>query len=156
MNKKTKLTTKLSTKAIMSVAKVVCNVWWYGRCKLRRQVNDFDYHIEDLREQYPNELVYKSAMGKIPFFNKVIEVDDEYEKTSSIKIGDCNITYTFDKLAKVSEASDYIPQLFNFRLSMIKDKITQTMVRHNQPQSLKVINTTKKGSNNNVVKLYNK
>lgn len=155
MNKKTKLTTKLSTKAIMSVAEVVCKVWWYARCKLRRQVNDFDYHIEDLRTQYPNELVYKSAMGKIPFFNKVVEVDDETEKTSSIKIGDCNITYTFDKVARVGDVHDtYVPDLFDTRLLKIKEKITQTMVRHNQPQSLKVINL--KEGKNNVVKLYNK
>ena len=157
MNNNTKLTTKLSTKAIMSVAKVVCKIWWYGRCKLRRKVNDFDYHISDLRSQYPNELVYKHAIGSLPFISKSIELEDETEKTTSIKIGDCNIRYTFDKLVRAGDAllteREYL-FLQDPRLQMVSDLITQTKVRHNEPHSLKVINF-KKGRAN-VVKLHNK
>ena len=157
MNKKTKLQTKLSTKAIMSVANVVCKIWWYGRCKLRRQVNDFDYHISDLRSQYPNEIVYKHAIGSLPFFSKSVEIEDETEKTTSIKIGDCNIRYTFDKLVRAGDASvDEDIYLFSTepRLEKVSDLITQTKVRHNQPQSLKVINFEREKAN--VVKLHNK
>ena len=56
---KKKLKTKTSTKVIMKIAEVVCKIWQFGRCKVRGVVNDFDYHITDLRQQYPNELVYK-------------------------------------------------------------------------------------------------
>ena len=61
---KQKLTTKLSTKVIMSVADVMCRVWKYGRKKYNG-VSDFDYHITDLRKQYPNQLVYKHAISTL-------------------------------------------------------------------------------------------
>lgn len=152
-----KLTTKLSTKVIMSVADVVCKLWWYGRCKLRRQVNDFDYHITDLRKQYPNELVYKHSLGKLPFILKTVELDDETEKTTSLKIGDCNIRYTFDKLMKRGEAYND-ERIFMYhqepRTQMMSDLLTNTVIRHNEPKSLKVINF--KREKTNVVKLHNK
>ena len=156
LNNKKKLTTKLSTKVIMIVAEAVCKVWWYGRCKLRRQVNDFDYHITDLRSQYPNELVYSGAVGELPYYCKTNEVDDEYERTSSIKIGDCNIRYTFDKLVKAREIeTEEVEYLFGDpREPMITDLITQTKIRHNQPKSLRVLNFERKETN--VVKLHNK
>ena len=52
-----KLNTKLSTKFIMKLAEVVCKLWKLNRNKFGNKVNDFDYHITDLRRQYPNELV---------------------------------------------------------------------------------------------------
>ena len=54
-----KLKTKPLTKVIMTIAEVSCKVWYYCRCKLWRQINDFDYYVFDLRSQYPNQLVYK-------------------------------------------------------------------------------------------------
>ena len=69
-NVKNKLTTKLSTKVIMFVAEVGCKVWKYGRKKYNG-VSDFDYHISDLRKQYPNQLVYKDAVSTI--FPKALE-----------------------------------------------------------------------------------
>ena len=155
-NKK-KLTTKLSTRIVMNVAEVMCKVWWYGRCKLRRQVNDFDYHITDLRSQYPNALVADGALGELPFYCKTNEVDDAYERTSSVKIGDCNIRYTFDKLVKAKEIdTEEVEYLFGDpRVPMITDLITQTKIRHNKPNSLRVIDITKEGGKKNVVKLYN-
>jgi hypothetical protein len=152
---KQKLTTKLSTKVIMSVADVMCRVWKYGRKKYNG-VSDFDYHITDLRKQYPNQLVYKHAVGTLPFYCKTNEVDDEYERTSSLKFGDCNIRYTFDKLVKASDAKPQnVEHLFGDpRVPMISDLITQTKIRHNEPKSLRVLNFTKKGTN--VVELHNK
>ena len=155
LKKKTKLTTKLSTKVIMIVAEAVCKVWKYSRTKYNG-VSDFDYHITDLRRQYPNQLVYKHAIGVLPFTCKTNEVDDEYERTSSIKLGDCNIRYTFDKLVKAVDAKPQnVEHLFGDpRVPMITDLITQTKVRHNQPKSLRVLNFTREGKN--VVKLHNK
>lgn len=150
-----KLTTKLSTKVIMSVAEAVCRVWKYGRKKYNG-VSDFDYHISDLRKQYPNQLVYKDAVGVLPFYCKTVEVDDAYERTSSVKIGDCNIRYTFDRLVKSQEEPDEnITHLFGDpRIPMINDLITQTKIRHNEPKSLRVLNFKKKGRN--VVNLHSK
>ena len=67
---KTKLNTKLSTKVTMFVAEVMCRVWKTVRKKYNG-VSDFDYHITDLRKQYPNQLVYKHAVGTLPFIVKL-------------------------------------------------------------------------------------
>ena len=111
----------------MSVAEVMCKVWKTVRKKYNG-VSDFDYHITDLRKQYPNQLVYKHAVGTLPFYCKTNEVDDEYERTSSLKFGDCNIRYTFDKLVKASDAKPQnVEHLFGDpRVPMISDLITQT------------------------------
>ena len=154
LKKKTKLTTKLSTKVIMIVAEAVCKVWKYSRTKYNG-VSDFDYHITDLRSQYPNNLVYRDAVGVLPFYCKTNEVDDDFEKVSSIKLGDCNIRYTFDKLVKAVDVKPQnVEHLFGDpRVPMITDLITQTKVRHNQPKSLRVLNFERKETN--VVKLHN-
>ena len=55
---------------------------------LWRQISDFDYYVFDLRSQYPNEIVYKQNYLHY-LFSKTVEADDEYERTSSVKIGDC-------------------------------------------------------------------
>ena len=153
--KTNKLTTKLSTRIIMNVTELVCKAWKYGRKKYNG-VSDFDYHITDLRSQYPNTLVYQEAVGVLPFYCKTNEVDDEYERTSSIKFGDCNIRYSFDRLVKSQEEVDEnITHLFGDpRVPMIRDLITQTQIRHNEPKSLRVLNFKKEGKN--VVKLHSK
>ena len=151
-----KLTTKLSTKVSMIVAELVCKVWKYGRSKYNG-VSDFDYHITDLRSQYPNNLVYRDAVGVLPFYCKTNEVDDDFEKVSSIKFGDCNIRYQFDKLVKRTDSSvnENVDYLFGDpRVPMIRDLITQTQIRHNEPKSLRVLNFKREGKN--VVKLHSK
>jgi hypothetical protein len=153
--KTNKLTTKLSTRIIMNVTELVCKAWKYGRKKYNG-VSDFDYHITDLRSQYPNTLVYQEAVGVLPFYCKTNEVDDEHERTSSIKFGDCNIRYSFDRLVKSQEEVDEnITHLFGDpRVPMIRDLITQTQIRHNEPKSLRVLNFKKEGKN--VVNLHSK
>ena len=147
-----KLTTKLSTKVIMSVAEVFCMVWKYGRCNLRRKVNDFDYHIHDLRCQFPNEVAYHMQIGELPFFSKVVENEDEYEKTVSVKIGDANIRYTFDKLIRAGSVREFDFVNDDQRLGYIRNQIQETQIRQNQPDALKVIYTNKERESN-VVKL---
>ena len=153
--KTNKLTTKLSTRIIMNVTELVCKAWKYGRKKYNG-VSDFDYHITDLRSQYPNNLVYRDAVGVLPFYCKTNEVDDDFEKVSSIKLGDCNIRYSFDKLVKSQEEVDEnITHLFGDpRVPMITDLLTQTQIRHNEPKSLRVLNFKKEGKN--VVNLHSK
>ncbi len=148
-----KLDTKFSTKITMSLARLVCKIWWFGRCKLRKDMNDFDYHIEDLRSIYPNQLVYKTDMGKLPFFSKTLIENSRTEKSSAIKIGDCNITYSFIKpqLGNLAE----VHGLFGDpRLEHIDALITSTLIRHNNPS--KFSKKAMMEGESNVVKFTNK
>ena len=148
-----KLDTKFSTKITMSLARLVCKIWWFGRCKLRKGMNDFDYHIEDLRSIYPNQLVYKTDMGKLPFFSKTLIENSRTEKSSAIKIGDCNITYSFIKpqLGNLAE----VHGLFGDpRLEQIDALLTSTYIRHNNPS--KFSKKAMMEGESNVVKFTNK
>ena len=144
---KKKLKTKTSTKVIMKIAEVVCKIWQFGRCKVRGVVNDFDYHIYDLRSQYPNQLVYLHQVGDLPFFSKTVETDDEYERTSAVKIGDAVIRYTFNKIARqgLIETTEVIPLFKDIdpHKNYIENVITQTKLSHNSPKSLKVLKLRK-------------
>ena len=148
-----KLDTKFSTKITMSLARLVCKIWWFGRCKLRKDMNDFDYHIEVLRSIYPNQLVYKTDMGKLPFFSKTLIENSRTEKSSAIKIGDCNITYSFIKpqLGNLAE----VHRLFGDpRLEQIDALLTSTYIRHNNPS--KFSKKAMMEGESNVVKFTNK
>ena len=142
-----KLNTKPITKLIMSIAELSCGVWWYTRCKLWRQVNDFDYHIYDLRSQFPNQLVYLHQVGDLPFFSKTVETDDEYERTSAVKIGDAVIRYTFNKIRRqgLIETTEVIPLFKDIDpyKNYLENVISQTKLSHNAPKSLKVIKLKK-------------
>ena len=152
-NNKNKLDTKFGTKIIMSLAHVVCKIWWFGRCKLRKDMNDFDYHIKDLRKTYPNKIVYETDMGNLPFFSKTLIENSRAEKSSAIKIGDCNITYSFIKpqLGNLAE----VHGLFGDpRLEHIDALITSTLIRHNNPS--KFSKKAMMEGESNVVKFTNK
>jgi len=151
-----KLDTKFRTKVTMTLANVVCKIWWYGRCKLRRDVNDFDYHITDLRKTYPNEIVYQADMGNLPFITKTLIEDSKTERSSALKIGDCNITYTFNKLMKAEDIVEHnvIGLYGDPRLEQIEALITSTQIRHNKPSNFSK-SITREGISN-VVKFTNK
>ena len=123
-----------------------------------RDIDDFDYYISDLQSQYPNPLVYSKAVGDLPYYCKTVEVDDEYERTSSIKIGDAVIQYTFNKLRRqgLIEDSEVIPLFEHYDpyKSTIENVIAQTKLSHNRPDKLKVIKLNRK--ENNVLQLHNK
>jgi|TARA_B110000285_G_C14902967_1_gene504186 hypothetical protein len=151
-----KLDTKFRTKVTMTLANVVCKIWWYGRCKLRRDVNDFDYHITDLRKTYPNEIVYQADMGNLPFITKTLIEDSKTERSSALKIGDCNIAYTFNKLMKAEDIAEHnvIGLYGDPRLEQIEALITSTKIRHNNPSKFSK-SITREGISN-VVKFTNK
>ena len=144
---KNKLRTKPLTKCTMRVLELGCYLWKVGRCKLWRQVNDFDYHIYDLRSQFPNQLVYLHQVGDLPFFSKTVETDDEYERTSAVKIGDAVIRYTFNKIRRqgLIETTEVIPLFKNIDpyKNYLENVISQTKLSHNAPKSLKVIKLKK-------------
>ena len=155
---KNKLRTKPLTKCTMRVLELGCYLWKVGRCKLWRQVNDFDYHIYDLRSEYPNGLVYQQEVAKQPYFSKTLINEDEYERTSSIKIGDCCITYTFNKIRRAGliETTEVIPLWKDFDpyKHEIETIISQTKLSHNKPDKLKVLKLNRKEKN--VVQLHHK
>ena len=131
----------------MKLAELGCSIWYYGRCKLWRQISDFDYYVFDLRSQYPNQLVYKYEVADLPFFSRSIDNDDKYERTSSIKIGDCCIQYTFNKIRRLGliETTEVIPLFKDIdpHKNYIENVIKQTKLSHNSPKSLKVLKLRK-------------
>ena len=153
-----KLKTKPITAFVMKLAELGCSIWYYGRCKLWRQISDFDYYVFDLRSQYPNEIVYKHELSSLPFYSKTVEADDEYERTSSVKIGDCCIRYTFNKIRRqgLIETTEVIPLWKDFDpyKHQIENIISQTKLSHNKPDKLKVLKLNRKEKN--VVQLHHK
>ena len=97
-----KITTRLDvmlTQILMVMTKIYCNVWYFLRCHLRNK-SDFNYFIQNLRRQYPKGELGDVAIGKLPFFKKVVLVDNELEKSCAVKIGHCYLKYSFDRTVK--------------------------------------------------------
>lgn len=82
----------LTTNVIMTVANAYCWTWKLARCRLVRRISDFDYHIFPL----------DNTEG-LKTFAKVIETNNKFEKTQSVKIGNVAIRYTFEKTAKAGD-----------------------------------------------------
>ena len=99
--------TRLITKIIMVVARTICRTIHYWRCRsFLRRLDDFKYDVKDLRQQYSTKGVYKKAVGSFPFYIKKVLVNDDSERTIAIKIGDCMIKYSFDKIRKYLDVID--------------------------------------------------
>ena len=96
-----KITTRLDvmTQMIMVITGIYCNVWYFLRCRLRNK-RDFNFFIQNLRRQYPKGDLGNIAIGKLPFFKKVVLVDSELEKSCAVKIGHCHLKYSFDRTVK--------------------------------------------------------
>ena len=73
---------RMTTFAMKNVAKLYCKIWFKLRCRLFRRIQDLNYQVFDLRDNYANEQSYRKAMVNIPFISKIIEVNDDTEKTS--------------------------------------------------------------------------
>ena len=85
---------KLVTQSIWVLSHIYCWVWKFGRSLFRK--SDFDYFIRNLQTQYPTT----SGIWAKPFFHKVDLVNNDYEKSRSVKIGNVTIEYSFDKTIK--------------------------------------------------------
>ncbi len=102
----------------MVVAKTFCGVIHKVRCRsFLRRLDDFRYEVKDLRQQYTTKGVYKKAVASLPFYTKKVLVNDDSERTVAIKIGDCMIKYSFDKLRKY--------------LDVIDEPLTETTINEN-------------------------
>ncbi len=76
-------------KIIMMLAFTYCNVWHKLRCRTFRRIDDFNYHV--------------FTISKIPnskFYMKKTEVNNDFEKTVSVKIGNVCVRYSIDKTIK--------------------------------------------------------
>ena len=85
---------KYLTQAIWLLSHAYCRCWKLGRNLFRK--SDFDYFIRNLQTQYPTA----TGIWTKPFFHKVELVNNEYEKSRSVKIGNVTIEYSFDKTVK--------------------------------------------------------
>ena len=90
---------KTMTQTLMVLAETYCYLWYFFRCRLRNK-RDFNFFIQDLRKQYPKGDLGDVAIGRLPFFQKIILIDDELERTCAVKIGHCYLKYSFDKTVK--------------------------------------------------------
>lgn len=122
------IVSKITTFVIMMFAKAYCGLWYFGRCRLFRRINDFEYHIYSADPE-----------DGVKFFDKVIIIDTPLEKSSSVKIGNVYIRYSFEKSAK---ASDIVS------LSETNPEATIATALVNYPK-------VKKNHNSSVVKINN-
>ena len=83
----------------MVLTGIYCRLWYFFRCRLRNK-RDFNFFIQDLRKQYPKGDLGDVAIGRLPFFQKIILIDNELERTCAVKIGHCYLKYSFDKTVK--------------------------------------------------------
>ena len=91
---------KCMTGVVKMMAETFCYCWHFGRCRVFRRMNDFDYRVYNLRTQYPTQELGNIALEKSKFFEKKVILEDKFEKTVSIKVGDICIRYSFDKTIK--------------------------------------------------------
>ena len=90
---------KNMTQMLMVLAETYCKLWHYFRCGLRNK-SDFNYFVKNLRDQYPLGELGDHAMFGLPFFQKVVLEDNEFERSCAVKIGQVSIEYSFDKTQK--------------------------------------------------------
>ena len=97
-----KLKTKKLTKVCMGITSVFCSCWKFFRTRTPiRNVQDFDFHIWDLRSQCENELVYNHTVKNKPFFIKEKEKDEDCDTNNyNIKIGDMCLQYSLENFKR--------------------------------------------------------
>ena len=100
-----KLKTKKLTKVCMGITSVFCSLWKFFRTKTPiRNVDDFDYHIWDLRSQCENELHYNNTVKNKPFFIREKIRDEDCDTNNyNIKIGDMGLQYSLENFKRTPE-----------------------------------------------------
>ena len=100
------------------IIKMLClnvfNVWHKVRCRTFRRVDDFNYHVFLLDKKTS------------PYFDKVVETDNDYERTVCLKIGGVAVRYSLDKLVRSGEIQ---PDL-NSEWLVTKALINRTIKSH--------------------------
>ena len=91
---------KLVDRIIMMCAYIFCYTWHKVRCRTFRRIDDFNYHVFAIE--------YNS---QIPFIKKVVETNNVFEKTVSVKIGNICTRFSFDKtLREADVVTEELPE----------------------------------------------
>lgn len=101
-------------------------VRYYNNVKYK---NNFDYFVRDIRKEYPSQITYDLSVGKEPFFQKLIIDNDITQTYSVIKIGDCYIEYTYQKLNWGEQLEDAFDDM---KKNFLGELITITKKSHSQ------------------------
>ena len=119
------LKTTHTTRAIMVMANLIMKgVRYYNNVKYK---NNYDYFVRDIRQEYPNLYSYKETVGKEPFFQKSIIDNDATQIYAVIKIGDCYIEYSYQKLNWGEQLDDAFDDM---KKNFIGELITITKNSH--------------------------
>lgn len=117
---------------IMMFAFTYCNLWHKLRCRTFRRIDDFNYHVFAI-PQMPNQ----------NFIKKKVEVNNLFEKTVSVKIGNVCVRYSVDKTIKNGDVTgNEVPSW------VIKNAITT--VHKNKHHNFTVLNITNKREKSDV------
>jgi len=113
---------KLGDKIIMMLANSYCGLWHKLRCRTFRRIDDFNYHVFALDNN-----------TQIPVIDKVVEINNLYEKTVSVKIGNVCIRYSFDKTLRNCD----IPTNTNPEWLVQRALIKETIKSHHKAKVFK-------------------
>ena len=124
---------KTMTQTLMVLAETYCYLWYFFRCRIRNK-SDFNYFVENLRNEYPKGNLGDEAISQLPFFKKVVVHDDELERTCAVKIGHVKIKYSFDKTQREQKVLlfDDSP-----RWEIARQLLKMTAIRHHNASVLK-------------------
>jgi hypothetical protein len=108
-----------------------------------RYKNNFDYFIRDIRKEYPTQFAYDVTVGTEPFYQRTLVDNDISSTYAIIKIGDCFIEYSYQKLnwsEELNNAFDDMKKNFISELILL----TKSSKSFNSPSIyLKKINNEK-------------
>ena len=138
---------KTMTQTLMVLAETYCYLWYFFRCRLRNK-SDFDYFVTNLREQYPKGELGDVAMTGIPFFQKIVLEDNDFERSCAVKIGHIEITYSFDKTQREKKILlfDDSP-----RWEIARQLLKMTAIRHHNASVLKFSEHRKEKEDGSVI-----
>ena len=124
---------KTMTQTLMVLAETYCYLWYFFRCRIRNK-SDFNYFVENLRDEYPKGELGDTAINQLPFFKKVVVQDDDLERSCAVKIGHVKIKYSFDKTQREQKVLlfDDSP-----RWEIARQLLKMTAIRHHNASVLK-------------------
>ncbi len=133
--------TTYTTRTVMILANLIMKgVRYYNNIKYK---NNFDYFVRDIRKEYPSQFAYDVMVGTEPFYQKTLIDNDISDTYAIIKIGDCYIEYSYQKLNWGEQLDDAFDDM---KKNFIGELITFTKNSHsnNSPSVyLKKINNGK-------------
>jgi hypothetical protein len=129
------------TRTIMVIANLIMRlVRYYNNVRYK---NNFDYFIRDIRKEYPTQFAYDVTVGTEPFYQRTLVDNDISSTYAIIKIGDCFIEYSYQKLnwsEELNNAFDDMKKNFISELILL----TKSSQSFNSPSIyLKKINNEK-------------